>query len=485
MKPRASTAAKSTGKPVALASVNPACFLIMFTLFYIGLAVVALGLGTVGWLLYTDHNNDQKNSSTVVPSANLSPKIRETTAQLLNRVGLGDENHAKESPQGDKRKIFLTTFFNSLPFLKKPSEEVVETFEPSALSTPKAAATPIHQPSSVNDAAIGQIAPIKEANTDFQAWQSTQFKEKLDKLEALLNEKNQTLEKAERELASELKNRKEFNKVKDALEKELKDSRVRARDLQIELTSTQTESAGFKNRVNQLELKVTNLQKTVTELEHSIHDKDEKIQDLTKKLQTSAEALKVISETKSRSSPAPIQEVSQQSIAMSPEAIRPQINEPPVAEPTPPESADEASKGEASTSIISKESASQSPIETPSASQANTESSVAESLNEEKGPTRQESLKHFLKHLEEPQPAAASDAIQDSKTPAEDSLNVVAENTQDSKTPIEGYIKLPPDILENKTDENSTAPAQDLPTKKQKTKSQETDSNTSDRKPDS
>lgn len=102
--------------------------------------------------------------------------------------------------------------------------------------------------------------------------QLNELKEKYELLDRLFKEKSSTLEKAEESLQNELKNRKEFNKVKDILEKELKDTKDKARNVQAEMSAFQTEAESYQKRINQLEEKVTKLEKIVITKEDEISD---------------------------------------------------------------------------------------------------------------------------------------------------------------------------------------------------------------------
>lgn len=89
------------------------------------------------------------------------------------------------------------------------------------------------------------------------------LKEKFERLDSLFKEKGDAFDKSEKALANEVKNRKEFNKVKDLLEKELKDNKDKYRELEVKLTSSETESGAYLKRVNQLEEKIKTLEKTI------------------------------------------------------------------------------------------------------------------------------------------------------------------------------------------------------------------------------
>ncbi|GEM_PF-3273302 len=102
--------------------------------------------------------------------------------------------------------------------------------------------------------------------------QMHELKEKYEKLDSLFKEKSSELEKIQRSLETELRTRKEFNKVKDILEKELKDVKDRSHNVQIELISAKTETEGCQKRINQLEAKVTKLEKEILRKEQEIEN---------------------------------------------------------------------------------------------------------------------------------------------------------------------------------------------------------------------
>lgn len=113
------------------------------------------------------------------------------------------------------------------------------------------------------------------------AGELSELKEKYDKLETLFSEKSTEHEKTKQSLNYELENRKEFNKVKDLLEKELRDSKDKTRSAQGELNNVQTENENQKKRSAELEEKSNKLEKDLLQ-------KDDKIDDLVKKMQAFA-----------------------------------------------------------------------------------------------------------------------------------------------------------------------------------------------------
>ena len=102
---------------------------------------------------------------------------------------------------------------------------------------------------------------------------------KYEKLDALFKEKGAELQKAQESLENEVRDRKEFNTVKDLLEKELKDSKDRTRDIKVEGENTKSEIERHQKRAALLEEKMALLERELVE-------KDDKINDLVKRLQT-------------------------------------------------------------------------------------------------------------------------------------------------------------------------------------------------------
>ncbi|MBN1870067.1 MAG: hypothetical protein JW847_05790 [Candidatus Omnitrophica bacterium] len=102
--------------------------------------------------------------------------------------------------------------------------------------------------------------------------QSAELQEKYEKLDALFKEKSADLEKTKASLDNEVKNRKDFNKVKDLLEKEIKDLRDRSHHVQLESENAKSEMEKHKKRVSQLEEKIAQLEKSLLEKERKIHD---------------------------------------------------------------------------------------------------------------------------------------------------------------------------------------------------------------------
>ncbi len=120
-----------------------------------------------------------------------------------------------------------------------------------------------------------------QTTTSIQTTSDPELLLKYERLEALFKEKGEELEKKEKTLENELKARKDFNKVKDVFEKELKDVKDKNHKLQLELTASQSEVENSKKRGLQLEDKINSK-------EHEIKEKEQQIDDLLKRLKAFA-----------------------------------------------------------------------------------------------------------------------------------------------------------------------------------------------------
>lgn len=200
-----------------------------------------------------------------------------------------------------------------------------------------------------------------------------ELQDKYTKLESMLHEKNTQLEKTDKNLTIELKNQKEFNKIKDVLEKEIKDGKDKYRDLQAALATSQTEAKTHFNRVNQLEEKIKKLEvgllsseaaindaqaatqlarKKVAELEGTVRDLNSQIVEKNQKIALLVDKLKelpaagpqppaepAIPDTASPAPPLPANVDEKGGGIPPPEPVKTETEEAPVAEPEPPKPA--------------------------------------------------------------------------------------------------------------------------------------------------
>lgn len=230
--------------------------------FIIGIILVVLGLLAVAWLMLTD--NGKKISLDSAASPALTKEKLLMTSELLKNIGASPFSLPKTG-----KKITLMNHLCRIFSVKpkkpptpaaKPSAEKISA-ELTAISQIAQLPTPVTQGTAALriDTASPDAAPVEDQlqikKTELEK-QLAQLEEKSNKLNTLLGEKNQELENMGQQLDTELKNRKEFNKVKDILEKELKDSKERNRSLEIELTSARTEADSYLKRAAQLEEKL-------------------------------------------------------------------------------------------------------------------------------------------------------------------------------------------------------------------------------------
>lgn len=103
----------------------------------------------------------------------------------------------------------------------------------------------------------------------------SELKEKYVILDKLFKEKQNEFELVQRELKNEIKGRKEFNKIKDLLEKELRDVKDGHNSLRNDIASAETKSMSFQRRIEQLEGRVTSKEKEIAGKEKEVEKKSE------------------------------------------------------------------------------------------------------------------------------------------------------------------------------------------------------------------
>lgn len=89
-------------------------------------------------------------------------------------------------------------------------------------------------------------------------------------LEKILKEQTEECSRLHAELKNEINNRKNFNQVKDLLEKELAETKETSRKAQNELKTAHLESENLQKRILITEEKIKNLEKKVLEKEREI-----------------------------------------------------------------------------------------------------------------------------------------------------------------------------------------------------------------------
>jgi len=204
----------------------------------------------------------------------------ETASKILKRVGIADETAKAEETEPKENPLSkLTTMFGNILgniLNRNKPEEEMEAIDVYKANEPDE--IPEQNIENIGTASLkldteGSALPIQaDKNSLEQALhqmteEQIQLKEKYDNLHKLFKEKDLQTEKLQTTLEQEQKQKKDFNKEKDVLEKEIKDTKDAARKLNIELSTAQTEIEGYKSRINQLESKVTQHEKEITEYE--------------------------------------------------------------------------------------------------------------------------------------------------------------------------------------------------------------------------
>ncbi len=251
-------------------------------LFYALVGCSVIGIIAVLWLLkkdvdsatQTSHDLDTgetaKTDEIVAPPP-LSKAALSPLSVLLEKFPFILKLLKKEPKQNEKPQAIL----RGLPEeeenkLSIKSHPIFPMQEPSAGTASIIAGDPGRR-----DPEIPTLSMEEEKRVEAEIGLTSQLnelKKKYELLDRLFKEKSSALERAEESLQNELKNRKEFNKVKDILEKELKDTKDKSRNVQAEMNASQTEAESYQKRTNLLEEKVTKLEKIVITKEDEIID---------------------------------------------------------------------------------------------------------------------------------------------------------------------------------------------------------------------
>lgn len=273
--------------------------------FYIGVAVIFLSLGYIIWLMAQEKKGNAPSPEETHLALNQKKKADDISAEtILQRVGLNEESPdvPAESPANPVKKIF--SFLEKLPLGKKnPSAGSPQEIRSSLLEKIKAlgkknpdldggtaslrldqlGGTPEPSPSTVP---LRKPAPVEEIKTfndsasteaelafkfDELKSQHQELQQKYEKLETLFQEKSQELEHTKTELESELKNHKEFNKLKDVLEKEVRDTKNKVKAAHARESQAETEAISLQKRIEQLELRLSKTEKEILEKEKALN----------------------------------------------------------------------------------------------------------------------------------------------------------------------------------------------------------------------
>jgi hypothetical protein len=275
--------------------------------FFILLSIIStIGIGVVLWLLKNDQGVNNLSVVKLEPNqltpSNFNPITRassekNTKASFLNilnflkpkgiaNAGLGETVLPKNQSTGKNILNWL------LPRKKKEStdlafKEQLETEKKmfyknrSSLSTASGTAS-----LRTNDSNHPQISLSREESFSIEktiesSSKIDELRSKYERLDKLFKEKSLEFDRTSETLNNELRVKKEFNKVKDILEKELTDTREKVRLSQSDLNTSQIENDGSKKRIEQLEEKVTTLEKELLQKEESTRDFDKTTEKLT------------------------------------------------------------------------------------------------------------------------------------------------------------------------------------------------------------
>lgn len=258
------------------------------TLYFAGLVIIIIGLGAVGWLMFQEKQNTAAEEE---DEGKLDNEDRfddeESATKILNRLGLSQEESKKAGDdlkaEDNEGKSFLKVFstFNLGGLFKKKELDVQPALPEDLVSLPD---NPLNKTPKQHQ--LQKTSPSHTAaESSVPDIEGKELKEKCERLEKILKEKNEELEKIHPALSNEIKNRKEFNQVKDVLEKELKDTKDKFRQSQNDSNSLNQEIEKHKKRIDQLEEKVIECEKQFLEAENFAKEKDRKIAQLSKSLE--------------------------------------------------------------------------------------------------------------------------------------------------------------------------------------------------------
>lgn len=299
----------------------------MVAFFGVFILVCGVGLAFIGWILLKDSAMSSDQSPAVSPQmAPKKPKKEKELSTSFKRSWIPIS--LKKWPWGKKEA-------------KPPEDPLAKILSEHPVP---AQAAPSESRAALSADEEKHIEKEIDVTIHFQ-----ELKEKHERLDHLFKEKGAELEKAQKALETEVRTKKEFNKVKDILEKELKDTKDKIRSVQVELISARTEGEGYKKRITQLETKVTKLEKEIL-------DKEKEIDELLKKqAKLMEDAKKTVSAAPSV--PKPPAPVAEPQAEVTPEEVKPQEEPPkeaaqepsekggspdgPVVPPQPPEKASE------------------------------------------------------------------------------------------------------------------------------------------------
>ena len=201
--------------------------------------VLAIGASIISVLFFKDNGRKQRTADT-----ELITGINKISKRLDNWEKNLDQFFIKRF----EKPVVATKIEN--PFSNSKEEKIDDTLKEK--SPPKQLNSPVvlaHEEDAV------KIAEPSD-------WQT-----KYEKIEILFFEKSTMLEKLEKSFANEIKNRKEFNLLRDILEEQIEKTKERNRQLQAELISLRNENEEYRTKIIQLENQILENHKIIQEQE--------------------------------------------------------------------------------------------------------------------------------------------------------------------------------------------------------------------------
>ncbi len=229
---------------------------------YIYAVFVLVVIGVLLILMLVMGLKNRQGVPTKPPAAKNHP-----AQEVLNRLGLEETDTSSARPKSPN-------------LMKNTAGENADT--PAPALTPATQASPEASPETI---------VITQTATDSPEFM--ELKAKHERLEALFQEKSQDLQKKEHELANELKIRKDFNKVKDLLEKEIKELKEKNHKLSLEISAAQMEVENQKKRSSQLEEKSNKKDKELLARENKINELTKQLVNFTGKMPAAGAAAPV------------------------------------------------------------------------------------------------------------------------------------------------------------------------------------------------
>jgi chromosome segregation ATPase len=216
------------------------------------MSIIVSGLAIVWWLI----RRESKKNNGVVRKIEPEELTKEDFMQILEKKGAATKNEQEQINPTNISSIISTQ--TNLVDPSIPLASRIRTGGTASLKT----TTP--------DAVSPTPKPENKIQNDEATQQLEDLKNKYERLDKLLKEKDSELKKVSDNLENELKNRKEFDKVKELLENEITANKEKARQTLKDLETQQQYTRALEEKINAKE--------------NDIKNKDEQIKGLSQKL---------------------------------------------------------------------------------------------------------------------------------------------------------------------------------------------------------